>query len=125
MWYEDVVWTQLAVNTVTVHRSLYKAGSFFDQLLSASQKQFRDGISPVCTCYVRPVVQLCSECVYSCASDRHNAYQHDQPYIKTEPTYAQYYCLFMYLFCSASPRLVSASNYVIIKGATPNYIKCA
>jgi hypothetical protein len=29
--------------------------------------------------------------------------------IKTEPTYAQYYCLFIYLFSSASPRHVSAT----------------
>jgi hypothetical protein len=51
-------------------------------------------------------------------------------YIKTEPTCAQYYCLFIYLFiylftylfiylsiylfCSSSPRHVSASNYACI-----------
>jgi hypothetical protein len=36
-------------------------------------------------------------------------------YSKTEPTDAQCYCLFIYLFCSSSPRHVSARNYAIIK----------
>jgi hypothetical protein len=41
-------------------------------------------------------------------------------YSKTNPTYAQYYYLFIYLFCLSSPRHVSASNYATIKGG---YIK--
>jgi hypothetical protein len=40
-------------------------------------------------------------------------------YMKTEPSYAQYYCLFIYVFCSSSPRHVSASKCAISGG----YIK--
>jgi hypothetical protein len=42
-------------------------------------------------------------------------------YVKTDPTYAQYYCLFIYLFCSSSPRHVSASNDAIMKGTASKY----